>query len=191
MLVVGVTGRAQHGKDTIGHLLVERYGFVRYGFADALKELALDVDPILTTDPEDGRPFGLYQLVAEQGWESAKQWSEVRRLLQALGVGVRELVSPDAWVHALHRRLLVERPERAVITDVRFPNEQEYIDQALSGWTFHVHRPYFDSGVSADHESERYVDDLPVSFSFENSGTVEELHELVAAFMDRVVLGEA
>ena len=47
-MIVGITGYAQHGKDTAAQVLVTEFGFVRVGFADALKELALAVNPIVT-----------------------------------------------------------------------------------------------------------------------------------------------
>lgn len=38
--VVGLTGVARSGKDTVGRMLVERYGFTRVAFADGLKSMA-------------------------------------------------------------------------------------------------------------------------------------------------------
>ena len=46
-MLIGVTGLAQHGKDTIGNRLVKAHGFRRMGFANVLKELALRVNPIV------------------------------------------------------------------------------------------------------------------------------------------------
>lgn len=39
--IIGITGRARHGKDSIAEMLCSpRYGFCRVGFADALKDAA-------------------------------------------------------------------------------------------------------------------------------------------------------
>lgn len=191
MIVVGITGRAQHGKDTIGQLLVEEYGFQRYGFADQLKELALRVDPWITTSwggLNPAVPDRLSRKVSRAGWEDAKQNPEVRRTLQELGTSVRDIIGPDAWVNALLRQVLADAPERVVITDVRFPNEQAFVYQKLHGWMFRVTRPGFDNGVDPNHPSELHVPQLTCDMDFENSLGVEELLDGVRAFMDNIVV---
>lgn len=187
-MIVGVTGRAQHGKDTVGQRLVERFGFEQFGFASALKELALRVNPYVPL----GHPYPtvfmqLTDVVRDYGWERAKQTKEVRRVLQELGTGVRDTVGQASWVRALSVELLEKRPSRAVITDLRFPNEADFIRES-GGWLLRVTRPDFNNGVDPSHPSEAAVAGLHVDFELVNSGSIEQLHELVDDFFECVVL---
>ena len=155
-MLVGLTGRAQHGKDTTGERFVER-GFKRYGFADQLKALALYINPIVQDYADaEGPTFHLRTIVESSGWEAAKKLPEVRRFLQELGTGVRDHIGQDAWVRALELKWLGDLSPNAVITDVRFPNEAAFITRN-NGILIGINRPDFESGVDPKHESERYV----------------------------------
>jgi hypothetical protein len=165
MTLIGVTGHAQHGKDTVGKRLVEQWGYQKFAFADRLKSMALVLNPVIANLPF----LRLADIVERDGWEEAKRWTEVRRFLQVLGTeGVREHLGEDAWVNALD--LAIARagdPTNVVITDVRFPNEAKYIHE-MNGTLIRVVRRNEDgspfiNGVM-DHPSERYVDRLPADF---------------------------
>jgi len=52
-MIIGITGRARHGKNTVGDVLVRDFGFKQYGFADALKEMALRLNPWVPYGPYD------------------------------------------------------------------------------------------------------------------------------------------
>jgi hypothetical protein len=181
-----VTGRARHGKDTIGELLVEAYGFRKYAFAAQLKSMALALDPwilgasidqrVLFLGDDDDMYARLSYIVDQVGWEEAKRAPEVRRFLQVLGTeGVRDHLGDNAWVDALRRHIdsdsdeaavLGEVPYGIVVTDVRFPNEA----QAIRDWGGVIWRVVrvnpdgtpFDNGLGADHPSEAFVDKLVV-----------------------------
>ena len=43
--VIGLTGYAGSGKDTLANILVEEYGFTRIAFADKTKEFLYDLNP--------------------------------------------------------------------------------------------------------------------------------------------------
>lgn len=182
-MIVGITGYAQHGKDTAAQVLVNEFGFVRVGFADALKELALAVNPIVSSndgiaeydvrlsDLIDGTPAARSLLWREEsfGWEVAKKWPEVRRFLQVLGTEARKVLGEDVWVHALDNTLRERMPAaNVVIPDVRFPNEANYVVNHRGGELWRVERrnpdgSEFDNGVGTEHESEWYVPELPAS----------------------------
>jgi hypothetical protein len=179
--IIGVTGYAQHGKDTLGQRLVDVHGFTRYAFADQLKSMALALNPLI------GR-FRLADAVEQSGWEGAKTNAEVRRFLQVLGTeGVRDHLGADSWVKALELKLKADNPARAVITDVRFPNEAAWV-KANGGLMVRVKRMVltelepqdgfrrvnlsaFDNGLPPDHPSEANVATLPVDIELLNDGT--------------------
>src|SRR4051812_40937236 len=120
--LIGLLGKKGAGKDTLARYLTNDYGFQRLAFADSLKDLAYDFNPILDFDRITLDHIRLRDLVDEMGWDGAKQLPVVRRLLQRLGEGFRQHAGQDVWVRALaHRAAYVAEP--VVITDVRRHNE--------------------------------------------------------------------
>ncbi|MDG4801735.1 hypothetical protein [Micromonospora sp. WMMD980] len=165
-----MVGRARAGKDSVAGRLVDRYGFVRYAFADELKRAALALDPIVTPVDTVAGSVRLSELVALVGWEAAKEHREVRRLLQHYGVAIRD-IEPDFWVRAVMRH--VERePRPVVITDVRFPNEAGAIE-AVGGVLVRVIRPGQDE--SDQHVSETALRDCSTDFELTNDGDFHSL----------------
>ncbi|MFC8244161.1 nucleoside/nucleotide kinase family protein [Streptomyces chartreusis] len=128
---IGITGRARAGKDTAGKFFVDGHGYRRIGFADALKDVALELDPIV----DAGESLWLSYVVAEHGWEVAKdRHPEVRRILQELGAGMRA-VDEEVWLRAALAKA-VEANDAGVpvvITDVRYRNEASPVRPSGSG----------------------------------------------------------
>lgn len=152
--VIGLSGFAGAGKDEVAKTLVERMGYTRIAFADPLKDVATAI-----------------------GW-SGKKDDAGRKLLQGLGVAVREFINPDAWVLAAEERIeQVDGP--VVITDVRFPNELQMI-RRRRGTVVRVVRP--ETGAVNGHVSEHLVNDEDCDVIFHNDGTLEELPEKVESF---------
>ena len=73
-MIIGLSGYARSGKDTVANLLVLNYSIKRLAFADAIKDAVLLLNPIL----DNGRRVS--DVVNDYGWEVAKANIEVRRL---------------------------------------------------------------------------------------------------------------
>ena len=174
MKVIGLSGYARTGKDTVAQILASEHGFTRIGFADALKEVMLRLDPYVTT-----AGTRLSTIVGSYGWERAKDnFPEVRRLLQAHGAAVRDVVDPDVWVRALTMKL--DPYGRYVIPDVRFPNEKAAVER-LGGRTVRVIRP--DYGPVNGHISETALDDHHFDYILPNAGPAYLLHDEVGEML--------
>lgn len=170
---IGLSGYARSGKDTVGRILVEQHGYVRASFAQALKALSLTIDPITHRAGTDA--IRLAQLIDGIGWEEAKDgYPEVRRILQRLGTGVRDVVGENTWVDLAMRGL----PDGAkvVFTDCRFPNEAEAIKRA-GGHVWRVTR--HDCGPVNGHISETALDDFDFDDHIYNGSTLDDLAERV------------
>ena len=179
--LVGLVGLARAGKDTFAARLVAEHGFTRVAFADPLKEAALALDPIVEVGVS-GHEYRLTDFVASEGWEGAKEWPEIRRTLQHLGVAIRNL-DPGFWLYAAMKRAdEVEGP--VVITDVRFSNELGYV--ARRGVSVRIVRP---GQVNSDtHVSENELADAATTFSVVNAGTVADLHAAADEFAAALTL---
>lgn len=170
-VLIGLTGYARSGKDTVGKILVEKHGFERRSFAEPIRRGLLALDPTLCSD-EDGEPYHLSQWLAvyRGDWDGVKSSAfgpEVRRLLQRFGTEAgRDIHGPDVWVNALFREPLAAK---TVITDVRFLNEAQAIARR-GGMVVRVYRPGY--AALNQHASENELDQIRAFWSLGNAGSV-------------------
>lgn len=200
MIVIGLTGYARAGKDTVADILVRDYGFEKRSFAGPLKKMLRTLDPFISADWEyestgavcgdtdccsdveqvEAFPVRLSEMNGYTENELKDSFPEYRRLLQVLGTDCIRAIDPDFWVKAAHAELaatVLENPDaRVVFTDCRFPNEAQLIrDWGALG---NVDR----LGVNMEpgaHESEQHVGRMGEQFAILNDGTLHELEENV------------
>lgn len=161
-MLFAFSGLKGSGKDTAASVLIEEYGFTRIAFADAVRELALIINPGVWADPDnDGQLVRLSDVVDKFGWDFTKRtYSEVRRLLQVIGTeGGRMLVGENVWVDILAKRFpdIGSDDARYVITDCRFDNEVDFV-RNHGGKLVWIDRPGL---ISDGHASEsEHIRDL-------------------------------
>jgi cytidylate kinase len=174
-MIIGLSGYAQSGKDTVANILVKQYGFTRVAFADKIRQLAQEVNPLV------GEGIHLNDILNDYGWDVAKQNFYVRQFLQQLGVGARNLFGDTFWIKEALKPL--ELNGDFVFTDVRFVNEADII-RSNNGYIWRIKRP----GIEAvnNHVSEHDLDWYKVDQILSNRGTVEELELLVQQRMDNI-----
>lgn len=182
---IGIIGRARTGKDTMGQWLVDQRGYRRVAFADALKEAALKVDPVID-DGNAGYRFQaarLSEVVGGYGWERAKEIGDTRRFLQELGAAVRAL-DEDFWLRAAMKQVMEANDAGVpvVITDVRYPNEAESLRRA----GFHL--VYIDRpGVpQMDHASENSLTADDADYVIVNDGALHDFHNDLRVIVERI-----
>ena len=178
-MIIGLSGYAQSGKDSVASILTSKYGFERVAFADAIRSILWEMNPIVK---DSG--FTVQGVVTAYGWDKAKiMFGELRRLLQELGVSSRHTLGEDVWVIAVLRKLN-DKNKNYVISDVRFENEASIIKQ-LEGNLWRIKRP----GVEAvnAHVSESEMDGYKVDQILHNGGTIEDLELLVQQRMDALL----
>jgi hypothetical protein len=165
-MLIGLTGFAGSGKDSVAEFLSGHHGFTRVAFADPLKKTLYELNPYITDE------LRLQDFVDKRGWDEAKQIPEVRALLQRHGISMRNQLHTDIWVDAAFR--VVDGLTRCVLSDTRFPNEYAAIEDR-NGFIVRVVRP----GVDAinEHISEHALDRFPVDAEIRNDGTLEELSD--------------
>lgn len=161
-MIIGLGHQARVGKDTAAAILVDKYGFKRLAFADRLKAMALEINPLVLTEKR------LAMVVAQIGWEEAKLIPEVRRFLQALGVAARDHLGNDVWVWPILEEMDAYPDRDYVITDVRFPNEFD----DLVGYGATMVKLTRDGSDAGDHISETALADADWDFVIQNVGTL-------------------
>lgn len=179
--IVGIGHKARVGKDTAASALQANLGFVRRGFADPLKALALECDPIVT--PGQAMMNKLdntrlqWILTGVGGWEKAKDsYPEVRKFLQNLGVGARKVFGENFWIDMAFKNL---GPEPVVFSDVRFINEAQAI-RSQGGVVIDIVRAV---PPTVAHVSETELDGYDFDEIFINDKGVAELQADVVAWV--------
>lgn len=171
-MIIGLSGYARSGKDSVAELLVLNYGFKRVAFADGIRQALVALNPLIGS-------LRLNDIVGEHGWEVAKSTDEVRRLLQVMGTEVgRKLIHEDVWVWRLFNQ--INEDDRIVIPDVRFPNEANMI-KSRDGQVWRINRP--SHHAVNDHISEHAMDTYMVDRAIFNSGTLDDLADEVFMLM--------
>lgn len=179
---IALMGAARSGKDTVADYLVATYGYVKIGFADPVKDVALSIDPVLPHMVwTDDTPFRLSDAVAELGWERAKdEHPEVRRFLVGLGHGMRQK-DPDVWLRiALSRAIFEQRHGNpVVISGTRYRNEYDAL-YAKGFRMVRVHRASAEAvGVDADHPSESEITREHAHLDIHNDGSLDDLYRTI------------
>lgn len=177
-MIIGLSGFARSGKDTIADYLVENHGFIKLSFATPMREALYKLDPQITDI--SGLAYSFRQAVDLFGWEDMKTYFPgYRGLMQRMGTEVgREMFGENFWVKQAMKQ--VERGQNVVFADVRFKNEALAIDE-YQGEVWRVERP----GVSAanDHISEHDLDDYKFDHRIMNYGPVEDLYKVVTTIL--------
>lgn len=183
-MIIGLSGYAQSGKDTVANILVEKYGYKRIAFADPIRNLLHEMDPLIPKGYGNSViNYRLQDMVDTYGWDKVKvDFPEVRRLLQDLGVGARKLFGDTFWIYQALSDVAPQ--DKVVVSDVRFVNEADWIKD-FTGQIWRVKRV----GTTAvnEHVSESEMDGYPVDQIFVNNGTVEDLEALIKVRMNQFI----
>lgn len=161
-ILIGLTGRARSGKDSVADVLGAR-GFHRVAFAAKMKRLLLAANPHL-----EG-------LVREHGWEGAKASKDgplLRAAMQSFGAAARRELGPEVWLAPVEYTIRYHLPYTpVVVTDVRHPNEEALI-RTLGGRIWRVTRP---GTLTGDTDPTETFEASKVDWTVHNAGTLEDL----------------
>lgn len=204
--IIGITGLAGSGKDTIGDIITNNYSnWEKMSFASHLKDVTallfgMDRKMLAGETPEDRAK----REQPDEFW-SKKMGKDFtpRYALQFLGTNLlRNKLHQNIWVDCLERKILNSK-KNIVITDVRFPNEINMI-KSIGGEIWRVERgtlpdwfrkveswnqnrenleydiPYYVPEISNIHESEwKWVGVDNPKHIIHNHGSIEDLKNKV------------
>jgi hypothetical protein len=175
--VIGLGHKFKSGKDTLADFLIARYGFERIAFADALKRGCMELLGL-----SEAQVFGEEKNVRDPFWGRTPG-----EILQVVGTDLfRQQFDADVWVKAVHRKILNNpQQSRWVITDVRFPNEADFIKEVLGGLICRVDREDRDlGGRDPNHPSETALDEYTDwDYILDNNGSLQDLYDAGATVL--------
>ena len=183
-MILGLSGYARSGKDTVAEYLVERYGFVRMAFADPMREAVARLNPWIDFA---GLRIPLSEALRITDWDGLKDEStEIRSLLQRMGTEVgRHMFGENFWVDYALNKAVESGHERIVFSDVRFPNEADSIKSFPRNKIWRIDRP--GTTPANGHISEHALDDYQFDLYINNVHTKEHLYDAVDSLIRNVI----
>jgi len=183
--IIGICGKPGSGKDTIGNFIVKSYGFNPITLKKPIEDI---VRTLLCVDDDH-----LYDRnMREQELEDWKGWT-VRKALQGLGQGIRDIFGEEIWAKNLCKRMdnFIEPDANFVLTDIRTPADVRVVRQYAinKGKIFKlimVQRPGYGAttvGGFTNHVLESYDLSPESDVTIVNDRTIHSLHLRVRDYL--------
>lgn len=177
-IVIGLSGRAQVGKSTMGKMFEQR-GFQALALADSIRDISAYLYGFDRKVLEGDTPER--QTIRNKPLEKNPALSMIR-ILQLMGTEVFRSIASDIWIHHL---LLKITHEHIVITDARYPNERKFVSD-MGGRNILVTKKGVElTNNRPAHTSEESLGDY---YDYEsvvnNDGSLESLDEYVASVVE-------
>ena len=183
--VIGISGKARSGKDTLADYLISQKEYsgytedtgvitkrlyTKYSFADPLKEAV----SLLFNIPLNNLYEGDREIVLPE-------WGlSIRQILQRFGTEcMRNNYGQDFWIKKAQLKIdtMVDN-RKVIIPDIRFDNEADFCRE--NGILIHITRPSADGNVGdIDHPSESGISFKEGDLHIINDGSLENLYTLV------------
>jgi hypothetical protein len=168
-ILIGLTGYAGTGKDTVRSLLEQDHDFDGIAFADPIRDML----GVLLDSMEIPRDWMIERDLKEQDIPSLGV--SYRKMAQALGTEWGRALNSNLWLDIAAEKIRVCQQygnPGVVISDVRFVNEAQWI-KAQGGLIWKIIRP--DVEPVREHVSEDLIASLPYDYVIDNCSTVENL----------------
>jgi hypothetical protein len=199
-MIIGICGFQGAGKDTMANILIEKYGFIKFSFANALK----DIISILFCWPReliegDTNESRLWRETVDEWWSKKLNIPELtpRMIMQKIGTDLfRKYFNEDIWVNIIEKKIKdAGILQNIVITDCRFPNEIKLLRE-LGGKIIHIYRHlplWFDNYILGEfcseskflHPSEKEWIREKFDYTIDNKESISDLEVKVDEYMKR------
>jgi hypothetical protein len=183
MYKIGITGKANTGKNTVSNLITEElnkdiqnYSLIRnIAFADPIKEMARQMFPILPKEYLYGSSENRAKEIP--GAFKDGQPLTIRQLLIDLGTGVGREYKENLWLDVFDhtfKKAVYKKRQAVIVTDCRFRNEFDHLKKL----GFFQIRLLRESHTKINHSSETNQDsikDEEFDAVIHNNGSLDEL----------------
>ena len=159
-LLIGICGNAGTGKDSATEFLKTVFPFQveQMAFADPIRTIGA----LFGFTPKQMSDRKLKE-EPDEFWQTSP-----RRFMQLVGTEMfRKQWREDAWTKLAELRIKRSNKDLIFITDVRFPNEADFI-RSLGGKVVRITRNGFTKTGENLHDSEKFVNTIPVDMEIIN-----------------------
>lgn len=179
-MLIGVSGKAQAGKDTICNIIrCLDSNWEKHAFADKLKQVLAIILNVNVKAFEDN----IFKMSNSEIVKPEGGYYTNRELLQRFGTEVGRSISPTLWVDALFTGYSGD--DHWIIPDVRFPSEAEAIKDR-GGIIIRVDR---ETSSNDTHPSEVALDNYGgFDYRIDNNNDIEHLIDKVKEIMSQLNL---
>jgi hypothetical protein len=175
-LIIAFTGLKGSGKDTAASIIINKCTWLSLvKFADPLKSMIRAL--MISRGAEYHETYDYIEGDLKEEPNLFLSGITTRWAMQSLGTEWgRNLMHDNFWIHAAEDRIkeLHARNITPVFSDVRFPNEVDFI-RRNNGILIKIIRPGLDQ--PATHPSEQYIKDIKANITIVNDGTIIELEQ--------------
>ena len=195
-LVIAISGWKRSGKDTAAGHLINKYGALRFGFADTLKNMVSEQYSIprdFCDNPDfKESPLPEYPVSSKDSFTSTlhnlliKEFKPLNDTLHwtprafcILEGSVKRATNPDYWVNKVIRNILSSDVNIFVISDLRYKSEIETLKKEFGSNLITLRLNRFDSVDSIDPSEIDLNDYVGFDFVIENKSTVDNLYEKI------------
>lgn len=174
-MIVGITGKKYHGKDTVANYLKEKYNFECYAFAEPIKEICKSVFGFT-----DEQLYGSQKETIDEYWGKSPRY-----FFQTIGTDLfRNHIDSEIWIKSLQKKI-ENKSENVVVSDVRFKNEADCILKK-KGKIVKVIRNT--DHIQDNHTSETELDEIKPDYILLNLGSLHDLYkqidQMILFFLD-------
>src|SRR5690348_9696548 len=100
-MLIGLNGVSRSGKDSVAGILVRKYGFEQIALATKIREILLDLDPLVEDSNHDIVPLSEIYDDCRGNWDLIKAESfDSVELMIALGQSLRDRLDENVWINA-------------------------------------------------------------------------------------------
>lgn len=202
MVLLCVCGFQGVGKDSFSNYLIKNYGFVKYSFASATKDVLSTIfgwdRNLLEGDTIESRKF---RESIDVWWSEKLSIPELtpRKVLQIIGTELfRKKFNNDIWVHCIEKKLIsyleFNPNSNIIVSDCRFPNEIEMLKN-IGFKLIHIKRNLpcwfceYKSGIDSKQALELHISEtswIRENFDYEISNEFDNL-EILYSEIDEFV----
>ena len=202
-MIIGISGVARSGKDSVANILVKNYGFKKMAFADPLKRICSKVflvpiqcfyddnmKDMALIEPEVIDVYHIQRLVTELAEHvnitadqvqslnthgCGKELKSPREILQFVGTDlVRTHIKDTVWLDIFISELK-KSDGHVVCSDARFENERKILKE-LGGINILVTRPTITAAAQAHSSETNLGTEADYDVVVKNEGSLADLH---------------
>lgn len=182
-MIIGVSGKAGSGKDTLADYLVKYHGFHKLRFAARIKKISAD---LTGTSLEDN--YNKKSIIPKISYGKTEGW-DLGKYQQKIGGSFRKSIVEDIWIRCLKQE--ISKYKKVVVCDMRFKNEAKELQKMKGCVLIRLERDFkfrkeFLGSRDPEDISETDLDDFEFKHVIENNGTKEEFIEKNECFYLRV-----